>query len=273
MTRPLCLLLPALAAGALLAGCPARSKAPLACGPAVPGLAPLLEPDRVLLFGEVHGTREIPAFVGEVACQAVAAGLPVVLALEVPGSVGEAMDLYVRSDGEAARTRLLQSRHWSPDLADGRSSQAMLALVDRMRQLFAGGGRIVVIGVQRGGEAEGARSIVEARTRNPGSLVLALAGNHHTCVSPTCAPYRGFGHILVEDLRVPAVSLNAQISGGSFWGVGRAGRGVNNLGGRAPAPGEKIPRVEVWPEPRSGFHGVFAIGVMTASPPAGMAPP
>jgi hypothetical protein len=266
MSRGLPILLAAIAGCGLLAGCPARSNATLSCGPPIPGLAPLLEPNRVLLFGEIHGTKEIPAFVAEVACQALAAGLPLLVALEVPRSTGEAMDLYVRGDGSPAeRARLLQDRHWRPDIADGRSSQAMLALVDRLRQLFAGGGRIVVIGVQQGSEAGGARAIGEARQRNQGSLVLALAGNYHTCVSATCAPYRGFGYILVEELRVPALSLNALTSGGSFWG----GSGVRHLGsGRPAASRAKIPRVELWPEPRSGFDGVFVIGSITPSPPA-----
>ena len=85
----------------------------------------------LVLFGEFHGTAEAPAFVAE----ALAASLdPVALAIEWPRDLQPAVDAFLATGD---RTRLLAEPHDFWSYRDGRSSAAMLALVDRARRLRA----------------------------------------------------------------------------------------------------------------------------------------
>ncbi|HEX6200040.1 MAG TPA: hypothetical protein VF150_07255 [Thermoanaerobaculia bacterium] len=110
------------------------------CGD-VPGLDPLLEPGAVLLVGEMHGTEQAPAFVREVTCAALAAGLPVTVGLEVDRGDDETYQAYLGSDGSpAARERLLAAPFWNREFQDGRGSVAMLELMEALRVLRASSG-------------------------------------------------------------------------------------------------------------------------------------
>ena len=70
------------------------------CGPAIPGLDEgferALAPGGFLVLGELHGTQEVPRFVGQTLCHAAHAGAPVVLALELPAREQRALDRYPR---------------------------------------------------------------------------------------------------------------------------------------------------------------------------------
>src|SRR5215831_2483104 len=59
--------------------------------------AEVLPPHGTLLIGDLHGTREIPAFVGRLVAT-VAAREPVVLALEISTEEARAIQAYVASD-------------------------------------------------------------------------------------------------------------------------------------------------------------------------------
>src|SRR5207302_1493589 len=112
----------------------ACARRPESCVP-IPGLAPLLAPGALLVFGEVHGTREIPAFVGEVACAAARAGR-VRVGLELPASDAPLLRRFLDGDEGA----LGHSEPWRrPALGSGRTSAAMLALLQRLRALRRAG--------------------------------------------------------------------------------------------------------------------------------------
>jgi hypothetical protein len=218
----------------------------------------------------MHGTNEIPGFLADLACRAAAGHLPLIVGLEIAERDVRAIRRYVGSAGtEQDRRELLAAPHWQMDLADGRSSAAILRLIERLRALTAAGARMDIVSVQAGGEEGAARSIVEARAAHPDSVVLALAGNNHTCLSDDCSPYRGFGWHLVHRHGVRVTSLNARTSGGTFWGVTGTARGLNHLGDQSPPTAADRRRIELWPARRGGFDGLFHVGRVTASFPAG----
>jgi len=141
----------ALAILLLTAGCASRSAVvaapasspaspkPLACRE-IEGLEPLLAPGAGVLFGEIHGTVESPAFVANAACLALRAGFPVTVALEIPREEQPRVDTFLASAGMVAdRAALLDSSFWQDKYQDGRRSQAMLSLLDELRRLRRGG--------------------------------------------------------------------------------------------------------------------------------------
>jgi hypothetical protein len=113
-----------------------QASAPVApdCGPPDKGATELLKPGALVLLGEIHGTAEVPLFVGRLACQATAKGLRVRVGLEIPQEEQARIDAFLSAtDADAAKQSLLQGPFWTRDMQDGRSSEAMLALLTRLR--------------------------------------------------------------------------------------------------------------------------------------------
>jgi len=52
-----------------------------------------------LLLGEIHGTAEVPAFLGDLACRAAGSRMPLVVLLEVPSQEEPTFAHYLASDG------------------------------------------------------------------------------------------------------------------------------------------------------------------------------
>jgi hypothetical protein len=260
------------------------------CGPGVPGMDEVLTPGAVVLLGELHGTREIPALVGALACHAGSAGAPVLVALEVPREEQRAVDAYLESDGgEDARGALLEGTFWRRPYQDGRSSEAMLALLERVRAWRQRDGlavSVLALDVPGQGNTRSAglaRRLSWARAREPGRTVLALVGNVQARVARGAGWDEALGTLGGHLARagVPVRALDARFSGGTAWtctldtheridcGPGpvivppgmESERGLGYQGAR--------PFLRMLDaQGAEGFHGVFYVGPVTASPPA-----
>ena len=98
------------------------------------GLAPVIGPGRVVLLGEIHGTRHAPQFAGTVVCQALNKELGVTLALELPHAEEVAVRGFVTTAAQAGEPpRVTDLPFWAKPYQDGRSSDAMLSLLERVR--------------------------------------------------------------------------------------------------------------------------------------------
>ncbi|MBA3821273.1 MAG: hypothetical protein H0X17_20485, partial [Deltaproteobacteria bacterium] len=127
----------------------------------------------------MHGTEESPRFVGDAACQAARLGR-VQVGLEITGDEQPRFDRYLRSAGSAAdREALVAGSFWSQ--ADGRSSAAMVALIDRVRTLRVAGAAIELVAydvLSTGRDAAMADAVVKARDAS--AIFIALSGNVHS---------------------------------------------------------------------------------------------
>lgn len=149
-------------------------------------LEPSIVAGGVIVFGELHGTTELPAFVGRV-LTAVAERRPVVLGLEIPRSEQPAIEAYMAGSGGASeRERLLGAPFWRQDYQDGRRSVAMLALVEHARQLRAGGSDVRVLAFDIAGASDPAgrdlamaERLMEDRTSHPDATHVVLVGSLH----------------------------------------------------------------------------------------------
>ena len=103
------------------------------CGPAIPGIDHVAK-SGILLIGEMHGTNEAPALVGQLACQ-LARRVSVRVGLEIPTEEAHAVSRYLASAGGAEEeSALLAGRFWTSPVQDGRSSVAMLGLLEALRR-------------------------------------------------------------------------------------------------------------------------------------------
>lgn len=185
---------------------------------------------RLLLLGEFHGTREIPQLVARLVDRYAGQG-PVVLGLEIDRGEQRVLDGYMDSAGDEAARQSLRRRTWwhrTDTRHDGRRSHDMLALIEHMRRLRAGGADVAVLAYDVSGNAT--RGDVDARDRAmaaairtavevlPRGRVLMLAGNVHAMKErpgslPAQAP-RPAGTWL-RDLHPFSVRITARA--GHFW--------------------------------------------------------
>jgi hypothetical protein len=230
-----------------------------------------------LMIGDLHGTREIPAFVGRLVA-AVVEREPVVLALEIPTAHAAAIHAFVASDGSAAaRSKLVSGPWWQAPFQDGRRSVAMADLLETARALRAAGKPIDVVVIDddaqpssEGREEVMANNVIAARRARPDAALIVYAGNLHTSKAEL-AGRRGFRWMAmrVADAGISLISLNARLDEGTAWlcrGSDVSACGVSFVGG-AGAPD---PAIHLEPSPNGQFDGWFGIGKPTASPPAGI---
>jgi hypothetical protein len=249
----------------------------------------VLAPRAVVLLGELHGTREIPALVGTLACHA-ASTAPVVVALEVPREEQPALDAYLDSNGDTeAREALTQGTFWRRPYQDGRSSRAVVELVERLRVWRQRDGlplSVLAYDVPGQGNARSgalARRLLWGRKRTPEATLLVLVGNVQARVVRGVewdAELRPLGwHLTREGL--PVKALDARFRGGTAWtcrltpdgsipcGEAPAIPPRGMVGERGMAYQGARPFVQLLDaEGREGYHGVFYVGSLYASPPA-----
>ena len=86
---------------------------------------------RLVVLGEMHGTREIPLLAGDLV-ERWSAASPLLLALEIPAGEHAAIRDAVVSGGSDAAIEALRARPWwrvAADENDGRRSEDVLALI------------------------------------------------------------------------------------------------------------------------------------------------
>lgn len=196
---------------------------------------PLDEPQpRVLLIGETHGTAQAPAFAAKLVCGLLAKGRPVVLALERDEREQSAMDRFLDSDGSPDEVNaLLAQREWQSPLQDGRSSGAMLQLIDQARQWRGAGQPIELLMLRKRERPDAsnpqaqldeamADAVIDALSGRPRHVVVALAGTFHTVVgSKTHRELVGapsMGELLAA--RMPVLVIGLRSDGGEAWVCG-----------------------------------------------------
>lgn len=191
---------------------------------------------RFIIFGEMHGTREIPALFGRAVCQQ-SERRPVAVALEIEPGAQPFLDDYLSSAGTASdRDKLLQSPIWNVQHADGRSSLAILDLLEQLRRGRAEGRKIDVVASRpfltselpsRYTEILIAAQWVQAADRYPDASVLVLVGNLHASKSYNERLNRAPAASYLPSADV--TSLQAMTVGGTFWGCVDA-CGINEIG-------------------------------------------
>ena len=252
-----------------LAGCAASPSPPEAAGHSLP---PALRGAEVIVVGEVHGTNETPRAVGDLVAQLAALG-PVALALEIPRELDGDVRAYVASNGsEAARAALLHASFWQrpPSVQDGRASAAMAALLERVRQLRAGGAHVRAAAVDIPSSSTLAisreRTLADLATSEmrAAEVLVVLVGNAHAIRIPAEAR-PGTGEAMAKMMPQPVVALVARSRGGSAWSCIRRECGPHE-GVAEYQDASRDGRIDL--HRADGYDGEIFIGPVTASPPA-----
>ncbi|WP_338870771.1 hypothetical protein [Myxococcus stipitatus] len=157
------------------------------CGAPIQGAAPLFSAGGVLLVADPLGTKELPASMMRMVCEASSQGLPVTLALSIPLSEQPLLERYLAGYGDATAVQelLSGSAFWRRTYQDGRSSGAMLWLVEQVRRLRASGKDVTIAAIDadkaQGNEREKqmAEHLLKAQATRPQAWTLVLTGSVH----------------------------------------------------------------------------------------------
>ena len=223
---------------------------------------------RLVLIGEMHGSREAPELVRGLACD-VSAREEVAVGLEIPSRDQPLLDAFMVSAGTASDVRtLLGSEFWQRS-QDGRSSTAMLKLIEDLRALRQAGRPVSLFAFddQPGTELErnvaianGVRRFHEA---HPGPRIIALMGNVHAMQESMWA---GDATVTPSGKRLAdlhPVSVRVSHPAGTIWACMPA-CGVQTV---PAAPGEVEPGFHKDSIVGDTFH-TYRLASVTASPPA-----
>ena len=202
---------------------------------------------QIVLIGESHGTKELPEFTSGLVCSLLKDGRSVILAVERPAEEQEHLQRYIESEGTAAdKSALLSVYMWSSRWQDGRSSEAMFALVEGIRKLRKSGQRVGILAMQKLDNlkvpmtvAESAQlsfadqkiysilndrgmadSLLAAAVLYRNYTVVALAGFSHTSTkkgSSRDADYLPLGYVISS--LAPTYIIGVRHGGGEFWGM------------------------------------------------------
>lgn len=248
--------------------------APPACTPPVGTDALLAMPQRIIVLGESHGTAEAPAAFGQMVC-AAAQGGAVTVALELPTAMQAQLDAFLSApDDIRAMEALSGSPFLNPRMNDGRSSEAMMAMMRLVRQLRAQGRDVTFHAfqpsklrppqmIQAWYELDMGHALAEGALARPDARVLAIVGNLHA---------RKTGHPRFAEVGVPAaghlpaqetLTLSIAQQGGFAWNC-QAECGIHPSREVYDA---SVRGVILQPSEDGAYDGVLALGPSTASPP------
>lgn len=249
---------------------------PDGCGP-VADPQRLAQSARIVLVGEMHGTHEYPALVARLACAALEHGRAVTMAFEMPSEEEARLAAYLASDGgPEARTALIADSWFWHKVRDGRSSGAMLLLIEQARRWREAGKPVQAIAIvmPRGGstapgayDAHMAERVRQAAAATPGALLLALTGSMHSRLTPPDHPGPHGAiptpmGVLLRDL--DPVSISTAHHRGAFFGCMPDCRVHDSADA-----GLALPVPVIRPAPSRGpYTHIVDLGATSASPPA-----
>jgi hypothetical protein len=256
------------------------------CTAAPPGAKPLLAAGSTVLLADPIGTQELPRAAEGMMCEAARSGVPVVLGLSLPAEEQPQLDRFLESNGDsdALGHLLSDGTFWRRAWQDGRSSRAVLALIERARRLRGEGHSVRLIAFDTNSSTGAARDtamayrLLAARSAAPKALMVALAGDAHArpkIGASWDSGLRPLGALLAEklpDLRVLDVgffrgtqyvcraNVRKELECRTFM---RSPTRQNLHSLDAPDG------VALFPQPNAdGFAGRLNVGQLHASPPA-----
>lgn len=229
---------------------------------------------RLIFVGELHGTKESPQFVSDLACNLLKSNKQVVLALEMSNDYQPELQSALKEPSEQlAFSGLEQLRFWDAKMQDGKRSVAYMMLLKKawgwkkqFPEFDLAAIDVSATTLQSARAEFMAGEIRRILDRSPQVVVIAFTGNLHARRQKGTPWNKEFipAAYLLRD--VEAVSLNMDYTAGTAWNCGRNGCGINPVSqspitGKPTAPSVQLSQADPY------FDGVYQLGEVSASPP------
>lgn len=232
---------------------------------------------QVVFLGELHGTNEGPAFVGSLACGLVDGNARVIIALEMPADEQTFLDAPQETATDIAKRSFWAGAKIEDKLMhDGRSSEAVFNLINRIKKMRATGKAVQLAAIDVGTPQNGAQStrneamaanIKNVMLKAPNAKIIVFLGRMHARKAARQLD-KSVASYLDPSIRI---SLTMAYESGSAWNCKSSSQGygcdVNSVSSALPSalPGRHQPFVIA---PSTEFDGYFYVGPISASPPA-----
>lgn len=220
----------------------------------------------VVIFGEIHGTKELPAFFLDCVQEFHNNNERIQIFLELPTDIDAILKEYLQ--GKASLTEFISEPHWKKN--DGRASIAMLGLLSEIKNTGLGHLPIFAIDVSKYVENRDSEIMINfMKNFSPDSFNLVLVGNLHAQLT---AYRRGktiinpFASLLKGEI-ADTVSLRAAYPAGSAWAC-TPDCGLKNIDENDGEFGRFPINNVYWGGSQIKYSGVFKVGSISASPPA-----
>jgi hypothetical protein len=235
----------------------------------------IVTPGMLVVLGDIHGTAEIPSFVGDAARElAQKQKQRVHVGLEIPASETPALRAFLASGNDEA---LRNASFWKRSYQDGRSSEAVLGLLRTLRDARRSGLPVEIfffddpdrLGIDRRDEAM-AENITAERSRAPTDIYVVEVGNLHA-KSTIGAPWDPTKRWMASYLKAREqglVTLDVRAPQGTAWicsSEKAESCGVVKTSTRRDMP---VAGRALLLQSSDGYDGVYEIERMTASRPA-----
>lgn len=227
------------------------------CRPIPDPLNALLSPGRILLFGEIHGTLEMPRRFYDVLCTALNNGHTVTVGLEMPYAFNEQLRDRERFDWT-------KTSFFTQQYQDGRASIDMHSLITAIERLqFTGSALELFLFDHRGKERDRKMADTIAEFADEEAVTLILTGNLHSRTRHGAPWDEGRGNMgaYLSEQRPQTRSILFTYEDGKAW-LCNPDCGIKDVGGNAQSSDE----FTVTNEP-SHHHFQWFIGVPTESIP------
>jgi len=197
-------------------------------------LLKLLTPGNILLFGEMHGTKQMPEHFYDVICTASESDTQVNIGIEVPFELTKDIQKFINTSNHSdIDLEFLKHTFWSGEYQDGRASQAMFELMHKIRILNLTNNNIQIFTFDH--NTPNKRDKLMASTFisniNTNKLTLALSGNIHSRTvhgRPWDKEEKNMGAFIKENY-INTHSIYFSYSSGDAW-VCMPNCGVHSLG-------------------------------------------
>lgn len=240
---------------------------------------------KLILFGELHGTKEAPEFFLNAVCNSLQYAPKTYVILEKYKDEQSYISDYLNTQNAPVSSLVNNQPSWSRKVQDGRRSDAIAALFVQLKLLKQQGANIEVIAVAPSSKqhkkgipkaqamAQNVRDVITA-AKDKKALFLGLFGRTHIRVEKIShnentpkKPQMGY---LLRDLNL--LSLEIKHLDGTAWVCYPGKNTPFECGSKA-----RDANTQKWPQASSimmydalinGYHGGFFVGAISSSPPA-----
>ena len=231
----------------------------------LPHFDPHLRPNKLILLGEIHGTNEIPDLTLLLIEKVLKKTIPVTLFIEHAKKEQVAINTYLKSIGsQTDKDSLTKHDFWQRKTQDGRTSMAMLELIESIRSLKSNYADIEIVLIDNPSSSDRDKFMYETIVANMNSdttrSYIGLVGNYHSRLKT------GSGSLgsLLKEYNINLLSLCFSYSGGTAWVCSKGECGIKTIKGQGFAEKYKIYSFQNL----TNYDGFLEIGNISASPPA-----